>query len=73
MGVIVKFEVSCDQCWKTIILSTNATFINNYVEDIGIALPENWGLHPRNEDFVFCPDCLKEHQRLFPELFKDLE
>lgn len=67
MGLIVKFEVTCDQCAKTIIFSLHG----NFIDDTGIAMPEGWGEHPNDEDFLFCPDCLKEHKKLFPEFYKD--
>jgi hypothetical protein len=35
VGLIVKFEVSCNQCWKTIIFTTTG----NFIDSIGMAIP----------------------------------
>ena len=67
MGLIVKFEVSCNQCWKTIIFTTTG----NFIDSIGMAIPEGWGEpYPTDDDYLLCPDCLKDHEKYFPIIKK---
>jgi len=64
MSLIIKFEISCNRCMRTVIFSTPY----NFIDDIGASIPEGWeNPYDRgvtDDDYLLCPECLKIHNEM---------
>jgi hypothetical protein len=65
MGLMIKFEVSCDRCGYTLIYSFKGIFDN---ED-GLGMPEGWAQPYHDDKDLLCPDCLKLRQEVLGDYF----